>query len=457
MSNAKNSKLAINNALKLLGRKPAGESSKDSTPVLPTGRTRKALDLLEDSTPQSLQDNRVAIKPLLQDLFNWKGGNKVNKPLIRAFGEAINTPGKYPQAVELTAFLAGMAPMLEADQIARMYTVVDKVETAFAPAKYTMQLYNMLHSVFGEFSPERRERLSFSLWEESHQGRWWNLTTGLDMAPNLVEEELEDITAEEIFESIKKVFYENRSRDMFNGNTLVDWNPTYQRVFAQTPMSTEIAELSEEYSEKLRDGEHVHPDIAVYLSSLPWLAPYQRPESPVGGLLKFLNHVLESIGDDIPRPKKPRSFSELFPNVYLQEGAYNKYPIYPHLEHLDGKKIGEHRVSVIKNRVALTENAQYMGNCTASYEGRIKKGSQTMLFTDNGEIQHNVLVTMNKNGTWKLGEVNTRYNRGNNDQELRQAFQNYVDTMPPADEKFHNYLSFMESSDKSFKYSYSLY
>lgn len=456
MSNANNSKLAINNALKLLGRAPVGEN-KGTTPVLPTGRTRKALDLLENSTPQKLQDDRVAIKPLLQDLFNWKGGNKVNKPLIRAFGEALNKPGKYPQTVELTAFLAAMAPMLEADQLARMYTVVDKVETAFAPAKYTLQLYNMLNKVFGDFSPERRERLSFSLWEESHQGRWWNLTTGLNMEPNLPENDLQAITSEEIFDSIKKVFYENRSRDLFNGENLVDWNPTYQNIFSQTPMSSEIAELSEDYSEKLKAGENVHPDIAVYLSSLPWLAPYQRPESPVGGLLKFLNHVLESIGDDVPKPKKPRTFSELFPNVYLQEGAYDKYPIYPHLEILDGKEIGKHRISVIKNRVALTENAQYMGNCTASYEGRIKKGKQTMLFSDDGEKQHNILVIMRENGSWALGEVNTRYNRGDNDPQLYQAMQKYVSEMPPADDKYMNYLAFMESDNKSFRYSYSLY
>src|SRR5699024_9883077 len=143
---ANNSKNAILNAFKLIGQ--TQDNSENAPAIIPTAKTRKGLDFLEKNTPDTIKNQNIALKSLLQDIFNWNGENKVNKPLVRAFGEAIETPGKYPQTVELTAYLAAVAPLLEADHLADMYELVHEVDTAFAPAKYTMQLSNQLVEVF---------------------------------------------------------------------------------------------------------------------------------------------------------------------------------------------------------------------------------------------------------------------------------------------------------------------
>lgn len=445
-------KSAITNAFALIG-KPVDNKAKESF-VLPTARVRKAIDFLSNTTPQEIADKETPLRPLLQDLFNWDGKNHVNKPLIRAFEQAINTPMKYPQAVELTGFLAALAPLLEADQIARMYGLINKVSTAFAPAKYTIQLNGLLEQVFKDFSLERRERLASSLWEESHQGRWWNISAGIEDNGDNGDIQYEPRSAEKIFEGIKNTFNATRFIHLEG----VDWNPHYQKVFSHIKPSPEIAKLAEEYKEKLEVGEYVHPDIAVYLSGLSWLAPWQRSESPIGGLLKTLIGILEEI-EEKPKTKKPRKFSDLFPEIYLQAGAQNAFPMFDPVRRLDGKDVEGHTLKLIKNRVSLADNAKYMGNCTLGYENRMKEGEYALFFIDTGEIQYNISITLNtKTGTWGIGEINTRYNRTQEvSVDFRRKIAEIVRNIPSATDDYKNYLDMVKNNpngtNKNFTYS----
>lgn len=436
-------KNVIQNAFALIGK----QTEAQTVSTLPTARARKAIDFLANSTPVELAEKETPLRPLLQDLYNWDGGNHVNKPLIRAFEEAINTPGKYPQAVELTGFLVALSPLLEADQIARMYKVINDVPLAFAPAKYTIQLNSLLEHTFKEFSPERRERLALSLWEESHKGRWWNLTAGIEFE-HVENIEYEPRTPEEIFDGIKKVFHNHREN--------LDWNPQYQTTFSTAKPSKDIALLAENYKDKLEVGEYVHPDIAVYLSGLPWLAPSQRPESPVGGLLKALKGILENI-EGYKKPKKPRKFSELFPHVKLQAGAQNQYPFFPPLQNWNGQTIGEGRFQLIRNRVALAHNAKHMGNCTLSYADRMKKGEYALFYFETGGQEYNVSV-VSSGDSWRVGEINTRHNRGQVAPEIRTVIQEKVHNLPKIDNNYRMMLDLIkDGKETSNSFEYSLY
>lgn len=456
MTKTPNHKNAVKNAFALIG-KPVNKDSTESA-ILPTARARKGIDFLSRTTPQEMKEAETPLRPLLQDLFNWDGGNHVNKPLIRAFETAINTPMKYPQAVELTGFLSALAPLLQADQIARMYGLINNVSTAFAPAKYTIQLHGLLESVFKDFSPERRERLASSLWEESHQGRWWNLSAGIGIDDHeaMQNVEYEPRTPEEIFTTIRETF---NSKERFNNNVHIEWNPHYHEVFSQHPLSSEVASLAEDYRDKLEVGEFVHPDIAVYLSNLPWLAPWQRPESPIGGLLKELLNILEHM-EEVPDVKKPRKFSELFPGIHLQAGAFDGFPLFPPLRSMEGKEVGGGKVSIIKNKVALAQNAKYMGNCTRSYENQMENGKYALLFLDTGEQQYNISVISAQRG-WRVQELNTRYNRGAGNPQIRRSIETMIQGIPSLTEEHKRAVEALnrikDGEQPNRTYSYSLY
>lgn len=457
---------AISNAFSVLqksrsadaGGSAEQEPQKQNT-VLPTARTRNAISMLARSTPQEIAEKEIPLRPLLQDLFNWDGKNHVNKPLIRVFQEALHTPGKYPHTVELTAFLAALAPLLEADQLARLYSLVHTVDSAFAPAKYTLNLHNRLKAVFSGYPQQRIEQLAASLWEQSHAGRWWNLTAGIDAAGEEMHAvQYDEKSAEDIFSDIRESFYGLSASARRQQEAALDWNPQYHEVFAASPMNREIALLSEEYRDSLLRGDFVHPDIAVYLSALPWLAPDQRPESPVGGLLKYLLLILKHT-ENRKAPKKPRAFSDLFPAIYLQAGALNAYPMPPQMRRLADGSFAGYSVRIIRSKAELAENAKFMQNCTLSYDDRLRVGKVVLLeASKNGDDHHNISLNLEGDGTWRLGEVNTRFNRSSDvDSALREELRRQLSSVTPESSDYMHYLSSVkESEDRdevSFRYS----
>lgn len=276
-------------ALSLLGK---NDKDKTTTNLMPTAKARKVLEKLVNGSPDDFKD--IPLRPLVQDLFNWDGKNHTNKPLIRTFDEVIQNRGTYPQAVEMLGFLSAASPLLEADQIARILEKAKTTQTAFAPTLYTINFSQRLQTGFAYLSSERRERILASLWDIAHDGRWWATPT-IAVDNNNMDQQ-ENVSADEIIKMFKDYVQsvdanhpENESLQILDDAL---WSRTSQKSFAEKiakELIKEIAIVSEDFRKKLIQGHTINPDIAIYLSSVRWLAPNQRPESPISGLVKIMN------------------------------------------------------------------------------------------------------------------------------------------------------------------------
>jgi len=80
---------------------------------------------------------------------------------------------------------------------------------------------------------------------------------------------------------------------------------------------------------------------------------------------------------------------------------------------------------VISSPRALTENANYMGNCTAGYEHHIRDNESLIIALDDkttpqGATVYNVEIQRGESGRWDtIGEINSRFNSGVSDAEYR--------------------------------------
>jgi hypothetical protein len=78
---------------------------------------------------------------------------------------------------------------------------------------------------------------------------------------------------------------------------------------------------------------------------------------------------------------------------------------------------------VISSPRALTENANYMGNCTAGYESYIRNNESLIIALDDkttpqGDTVYNVEIQRGESGRWDtIGEINSRFNNGVTDEE----------------------------------------
>jgi 3-methyladenine DNA glycosylase AlkC len=78
---------------------------------------------------------------------------------------------------------------------------------------------------------------------------------------------------------------------------------------------------------------------------------------------------------------------------------------------------------VVSSPRALTENANYMGNCTAGYEQRIRNNESLIIALDDSssasrDTLYNVEIQRGENGRWEtIGEINSRFNNGVTDEE----------------------------------------
>jgi hypothetical protein len=66
---------------------------------------------------------------------------------------------------------------------------------------------------------------------------------------------------------------------------------------------------------------------------------------------------------------------------------------------------------VLDSRLAIEQNAEYMGNCTGGYVSSVARGETQLvgLYDENGVCQLNVELKREEN-EWKPGEINTRFN-----------------------------------------------
>jgi hypothetical protein len=80
---------------------------------------------------------------------------------------------------------------------------------------------------------------------------------------------------------------------------------------------------------------------------------------------------------------------------------------------------------VISSPRALTENANYMGNCTAGYESYIRNNESLIIALDDkttpqGDTVYNVEIQRGESGRWDtIGEINSRFNNGVTEAEQR--------------------------------------
>lgn len=399
---------AVQNALAFLG---ASNPTKKVSNAVPTAKTRAALDLLAGSTPEQLTIDRIDLRQLTEDLFNWGETPKASKTLMRGLSTALNTPDKYSHAVELTAYIAALAPLLEPDRLTRLFTAINEVETAYAPSRYTMQLSRRLSQLFSRYPQERIEKLAYSLWVEAHKGRWWDLTAGAQ--PVAVDEQETKITGKELLDRYT------------SGN--IAWTPNIAKLFKQIPENDLVRETLEQYNNDLLREKAVDPDIALLASYITWLTPDERPESPVGSLIDTLNTIVQEL--EYKLPEKPKKFSELFPDIKLYGGA--QFPFPNSIMFTEGKELVPGvRLEVVNNATQLADNRTYMGNCTWSYKNRMEKGEYVLYRVHNNDEIYNGSLILNKD-RWRLGELNSRFNRGQVPNNIRTAFERFIAALPP--------------------------
>lgn len=429
---------ALANVINFLGKDKKVVGPKENS-VVPTAKVRSQINLLAGSTPESFSifDTTMNIRTIAEGLFNWSGTPKVNKNVIRAMSKALNTPGKYDVAVELSAYLAAWAPLLEPDRIARLFALVETTDTAFGPALYTLQLHQRIEKVFGEYSPERQETLAASLWKESHTGRWWDLTAGRQPL-NVDQAVIEDNNNELLIPD-----HATLTKNILDGTQL--WHPSLVKQLLTLPENSEIVDKIEQYSIELIKGTSVDPDLALFSSYFPWVPITKRPESPIGSLLNELINLQKTISWDAP--EKPKKFSDLFPPVSLWGTYY--FPFADNIVLTDGLTVKNMRFELVKNATELAANKEYMGNCTWSYKSSIERGTYVLYRIHHNKNIYNASATL-QGKRWVLREINSRFNRGQVPPEVRSVFTKLLTNLSydaaQTQDRVHKYQQALTSS-----------
>ncbi len=441
--------IAIQNALAVLSKanpKNVAQEITRANTAVPTANTRATLDFLTASTQEELKNQELNLREMTQNLFDWHGEKRSTKALLHAFHNAILSEGKYVEAVEITAYIAALAPLLEPDRLARLFNAIHEVKVSYAPARYTVSLYKKIVRLFAQFNEDRREQLAYSLWVESHQGRWWDLTAG-DVAHNNEGHE-EGLTIDGLIEE-------------FTRKQTIRWTEERHALFSQIPEREDIRDAVATYNDALIKGLQVDPDFSIYAAGLSWLTPLERPESPVGSLLDSLDRLVDLL-EDYTFPEKPKKFSELFPDIKLY-GDKIRFPFPMAIMATDGHTVQGVRLEVVDNATLLAENRNYMGNCTWGYKGQMEKATYVLyrlhfaghIYNGSMLLNHNVGNARNPNG-WHIGEVNSRHNAGKVPTVVRQVFDNLVHNMPVQAAREVQNLQDTEKALKGFKIQYKL-
>lgn len=401
---------AVKNALTLLGR---STREKKTSAELPTAKSRKALDYLKNVSPDEVINAKdLNIRELTTNLFNWSGVNKTNKPLMKALADNLRRPEKYQQTVELTAFAVALAPFFEPDRLTTLYSTLENVNTVFAPATYTLQLSHKLARIFSEYSEERGIKIARSLWEQSHSGRWWELSAEGEATPFPTPDNY----------SLDELINE------YVGDQSLLFHPAYAAQLADAPVEDKrILEALEKYNDAFLDGQAMNPDFALYSSYIPWLPLNKRTESPVESLIVSILHAIEGI--DYTFPAKPKKFSDLFPSIAFVLKNSNGFPFGSDIMNTNGKELIPGVVlEVVSNVGTLNENRNYMGNCTWSYKDRMERGSYVLWRIHDGNHIYNASMTYDPRGdTWSFDQINSRFNRRGVPENISKAFRKMVD------------------------------
>ena len=86
---------------------------------------------------------------------------------------------------------------------------------------------------------------------------------------------------------------------------------------------------------------------------------------------------------------------------------------------------------VLDSSRKLTTNANYMGNCTAGYASFVASGDIVIAALDDasGRTKYNVSFRPVGDGTWHIGEINSRFNEGNVPDEVQRACEQLAESL----------------------------
>lgn len=398
-------KSAIDRAITLL-MPQAQAGSPQGTGHIQASDARTVLDTLVASDPATLLSGELNLRRMTESLFDWHGAKRSTKPLLHAMHNALLTPGRYDHAVELTAFLSALSPLLEADRLARLYSLASRAENVYAPVRYTVSLANKLRSVLGDYQPARIEQLAETLWIDAHSGRWWDMTDGVPL-----DEDGEPIVADEApQDAVEQLIETGRAT----------WTPRAAERFACLPYNKAVHEIIRTYVRKANSGDDVDPDLSVLAASLSWLPILDRPESPIAPLINTLQSIREAMGELYEAPAKPKRFRDLFPDVRFY-GDKLIFPHHPEVLRTHGMMAHGIRFELVMTAAQLQANREYMGNCTWSYKGQMEKGTYALYRLHVGETIYNASMAVQAK-RWQVREVNGRFNRGGVPDGVRDTF-----------------------------------
>jgi hypothetical protein len=396
--------------------------------ALPTAALQQTLaDLTDAQNAAELTARRPDMKALLVQALDWcePTSTRATKPVVKAISAALldNAPdgqSAYAQAVEMVSYLSLWAPLLEPDRLARVATHAASTPFAYSPIRYGLGPSGQLRLMLAHFSDERREALACSLWDEAHDGRWWQHTAGdrkvrkdgrrARATRRTATQAEERVAVGEQIDSLLGAHGVPSVALLTQAITTgaLSFSHDTAELVRRTPAPTarERRELLEAVN---RSGDEDHRTL---VSLLPWLHPAERPESPVSLMIALLLTVLggpaEFTKDKLPA--KPATFAHLFPDASLE-----LFGCHAAIHAMTGERmpgLAGADVRVVKNAQELQRNGAYMGNCTFSKLKSCIDGNYVLVrFTHLGTDYNAGFVKGGANGNYRVAEVKARFNR----------------------------------------------
>lgn len=428
---------AVVNALKLVQGQLGAQGEGPRTPQLPTARSRVAIDRVAGlGTYTALEATRPDLKQLVSNVLDWQGHttSRVTKPLTRALGAGLagtaGTESSYPQAVEMLSFLALCAPMLEPDRLVRIANLVTSTQNAYRPIRYLAEPAKQLQQLLARYNDQRKEKLLASLWVTAHDGRWWDATASVPLAHRRRARQLDQLDPAQ-----REVVRQQVDMLMQRGgkpSVRLVCQAFESSMLGYTEQAAQILGRLSVRSDADRRNlavfvKHPDADIPVLLSYVPGLHPDDRPESPIVALISLLTRELaETITQDDGMPAKPEEWANLYPTV-SREG----FPMPNAIRNLGDAPLPglpEAKVRMVLSPAGLQANATHMGNCTFGYRDRCSRGVAFIGHAELDGVEYNFAVEGRRvhpetPATWTLGQVNSRFNRGDVPGELRDALR----------------------------------
>jgi len=172
------------------------------------------------------------------------------------------------------------------------------------------------------------------------------------------------------------------------------------------------------------------PEWTMFDAELGWLhEPCDRE-----GWLRWESHAALISAHDRPRSHLP-FVAGVLENAADSRGAglESSADAVRKSDALHGRSFRTDRhwnVQSLRTQREVSDNAAFMGNCTASLHGTPEMCGSVLLALDDGRLRLNAVVHNEgwRDGRWTVGEINSRFNAGDVPAGVREALQVLVDT-----------------------------